>query len=541
MLQPTITKPSPVKIAENRPGAERLLVFLPYLIALFFALWGLRGVQTTDVVDTDAARHAMNGAFLRDLMQTPYLAHPIEYAKWYYAHLPALSMPYHPPLFPAIEALAFALLGINVFAARLVIAVATAAVAVLLYRLVWATHGSRMLALLSTVTFCSVPLAQTLANDVMLEMPTLAFVLAAIACLRGFEREYPLRRGLWFAAFAAAAIWTKQAVFLALIPPVLIAITGRWRRLREKTVWLVSAILGITTASLLALSMSLHWTGMNNTWPQRSVAQAVTGNSWVYIDSLRVQLGLVPSLIAGAGLLLVLVSYGVWRHRAAADYLYAAWILATIPVLLVLKAYDVRYLFFAYPAFIVLGYRILYRASAALVAARYAWCAPALLAAACVASYANAPGSRPAFLHGPSEVARTMAAGKVKRILYCGRSDGNFIFALRSQEPPESAIVIRGDRFTEAGFAPDAFEEFAHRYGLEYVVLERNSQKRPWDRLYDSPSPSLRLEREVPMSSTRTLLNGTLRVFRFTNPAPRPENEMTLRINVIGLDLGVKF
>src|SRR5579864_5082120 len=78
------------ELAHRRRAASLLAVSSPYLLALFFALSALRGVSSTDVVDTDAARHAMNGAFIYDMVRGGHLLDPIEYAREYYGHLPAL-------------------------------------------------------------------------------------------------------------------------------------------------------------------------------------------------------------------------------------------------------------------------------------------------------------------------------------------------------------------------------------------------------------------------------------------------------------------
>jgi hypothetical protein len=45
----------------------------------------------------------MNGVFIHDLLRDGKLRAPVEYGKYYYGHLSALSLPYHPPLFPLIE------------------------------------------------------------------------------------------------------------------------------------------------------------------------------------------------------------------------------------------------------------------------------------------------------------------------------------------------------------------------------------------------------------------------------------------------------
>jgi 4-amino-4-deoxy-L-arabinose transferase-like glycosyltransferase len=141
-----------VRLADHgRPGG--VLYVLPWLLALFFALWGLRGIETGNIVDTDAARHAMNGAFLHDLVRDGEFASPMQYAKAYYGRYPALSLPYHPPLFPLVESVFFFGFGVNLVTARILVALFVALAAVLLYHLILRTHGSHLLAFVSTATF----------------------------------------------------------------------------------------------------------------------------------------------------------------------------------------------------------------------------------------------------------------------------------------------------------------------------------------------------------------------------------------------------
>src|ERR1051325_6902669 len=118
----------PPPVASER----RSEIWIPCALALLFFFVAFRGVSRTDVVDTDAARHAMNGAFIYDLLRTGHWSSPIEYAKAYYSQYPALSMPFHPPLFPAIEALFFAVFGVKLLSARIAVAVCAAISAILL-------------------------------------------------------------------------------------------------------------------------------------------------------------------------------------------------------------------------------------------------------------------------------------------------------------------------------------------------------------------------------------------------------------------------
>ncbi|HVX65419.1 MAG TPA: hypothetical protein VHA11_02395, partial [Bryobacteraceae bacterium] len=122
-----------------------------------------------------------------------------------------------------------------------------------------------------------------------------------------------------------------------------------------------------------------------------------------------------------------------------------------------------------------------------------------------------------------------------QRILYCGRSNGNFIFALRSLDRKRETATIRGDKLPRALFAPGEIEKFAHEYGVNYLVLERSAIPRAWDALAEAAPSSFQFVKDLPLASSDNWLNGRLRVFRFLNPSPTPES--TLRLKASGVDL----
>jgi predicted membrane-bound mannosyltransferase len=196
-MEPTFEAAAPTEepIATNSSARSVAIRLIPYILAVFFALWGLRGVTNTDVGFFDASRHAMNGAFIHDLVVARQFTSPIEFGRLYYSHYPATSLPFHPPLFPAIEALFFSIFGVNVFTARLTVALAVAVSVVLFHRLVRATHDSHVISAASVLTFFSFPWSQWPANDVMLEFPSLAFMLGALYCLRKIDEGYPCGTG----------------------------------------------------------------------------------------------------------------------------------------------------------------------------------------------------------------------------------------------------------------------------------------------------------------------------------------------------------
>jgi hypothetical protein len=199
---------------------------------------------------------------------------------------------------------------------------------------------------------------------------------------------------------------------------------------------------------------------------------------------------------------------------------------------------DERYLFFVVAPLAVIAFAALERLSRAVLGPARAWLPPVAIAAVFAAVGLAQPAP---FLRGPEEAVRTIAGGEAARILYCGRSNGAFIFGLRAVDQDLRKTVIRGDKLPKDTFTPANLEQFAHRFGLNYILLERTSRHRPWDGLFDAPGPSMVLVREVPISSSDPLSNGRVRIFRFTNPSPNPEDSLKFPVWRIGRDLEMKF
>lgn len=499
--------------------------WLSLLAAVFFASWALRGVEPGGIVWTDSARHAMNGALIHDwLREGPWLA-PGTYARWYYAHWPALSLGYHPPVFPAVESLAFLVVGVGPFGARLVVALATGVSVVLLYRLVLATHGSPLVALLVASGFFALPLAQSLAQHVMLEMPAFVFVLLALLALPRPGEPLTALRGATFALFTAAAIWTKQlSVFLAAVPVVFAVLAGRREWLRSRVLWGSVIFCGVAFLALTAFELAFGPASPRRFAILRGLPRVLTSNSRVYFDAL-----FATRNIAVTGTVVVLAAIAVtyrrrWRAFVAADALYWAWLIAVMAALMVGKWNSPRYLFFAFPPIVALVVVNAHRFLSVAVSPRGAAVVLTIgIAAASVLGLRRAPSE----LIGPSEAARIVAADHPTRVLYAGESDGQFSFELRSATGSTNAVVIRGERLPGATYSAAAFEDFAARYGVTHVVLERIERFgiMPWTALIAAPSPSMVALKEIPVSGYRS---GTLHLYRFTGRAAERLNVLRM-------------
>jgi len=523
----------PAPVAARRAGLSYLLTAAPLLLGLIFTLLALRSLPGGNIIDPDAARHALNGAFIRDLAASGELTNPIAFGKRYYSHYPALSMPYHPPLFPAIEAAFYAVGGVNLTAARIAVALAAGLSAILLYGLILSRYGSHALAFLSTFVFMSWRWSQHVANDVMLEFPALVLVLASLYFI---GEPVDSRRLYIFAALAGAAVWTKQnALFLSLVPFAYVLFRRDWPALRRKTIWLAAALFGAAVAAFASLTALFGWTGLAQASSGRTIAEILLENPVYYTRVLAQDAGVIVTALMLATVMAAAVR--ALRGRGE-DALFLAWAFSAAAFLLFLGMLDQRYLIFAAPPLIVIFFRSLHAVCARLTGPVPAW----LVAGALGAIFCAVQLSHPApFLSGPAEAAEAVLAGGPGRIIYCGGTIGQFTFAARERDVARHSIVIRGDRLPAGMFDATAFENFAHRYGVQYVVLEKTNTPRDWDTLAASPSPSMVLERVIPLRASDPLWRGSLAIYRFMNPSPLPDDTIKLRLSKVSGDWEATF
>lgn len=541
MLQETASeKFLHIRLKDPSGVDDRALWWVPWALALFFFIWSLRAVGAGNAVDTDAARHALNGAFLHDLVRDSAFLHPIEYGKTYYGKLPALSMPYHPPLFPAMEALFFAIFGVGLTTARVLVALTTGLSAYLFYRLVLLTHGSHLLALCSVSAFLFWKESQFVAGDVMLEFPSMVFLCAALLCLRDLDRGLRWKHALAFAIFAAAAVWTKQhAVFLGLVPFAYYLFRLRLLELFQKSLLASASLFGLCVIALTRLSAPFRGTGVDQIAPAGERLEIAANNALFYLNYSRELVGTIPAVLIGCAVVAaaVLRAAGAWERKESLT-LYWAWAASAFAVLLGIGVYTPRYLFYVYPACAVIIFASLFRLGSRLSQSR-AWWAPTVVMLGCAAAGLSV---RAPFLRGPSEAAQWIMANQPQRILYCGSSDGSFIFEIRALDPRLTTTVIPGDKLSEKELAPEGFDRFAARHGIQYVVLEKTVRRKVYDRLHEAPTASMVLERRIPLASIYPRWDGGhLSVYRIKNlPAASPE-PMRLPVPMIGADVQVRF
>ena len=503
----------------------------PVLIAVLLGWWSLRGFRGGSIAGADPPRHAMNGAFILDMVRNWKVGHPVQYGYWYYGHFPALSLPFHPPLFPAFEALVFSVFGVGTFGARLAVSIATTVAALLMFRLVSKTHGSHLLAFVVTTSFFTLSTAQELSSLVMLEIPALVFVLASLLFIVPEQDMFASLRSLGFGILAAMAIWTKQVVFLLPLPFIYAGLGRNWKVLRQTFFWLNICVPVASALGLAILARQLNWNGISQEWTRRGLLQGFVYNSHFYLS--QGWLGLVLVTIC-------LISYRLpgGRDGFRKDRLYIAWLAASLLVLIGAPVYDLRYMFFAIPPFMLLFYHGLVRLGRYVGRSSHR----VIPVAVCLVSVVyGLTTSRVRNLEGPSEAAMFLHNNGYRRLLYCGETNLAFIFGLRSNDPSLSSIVIRGDKLPDGIYLSEKLNAFISQYGIEAVVLEHTNQSHPWDSLSPEVLPFLSLQRVVPVIDSTNENSGSLLLYRVLKPSKVPSNSLKVPITVLGRDVELRF
>src|SRR5579872_3568179 len=147
---------------------------------------------------SDAPRHALNGAFVKDMIAA-MPAHPATWAMQYYVKYPALTILFYPPLFYLILAPFYALFGVSHATALGVELLHYFALSFGLYMLVRRWVGP-LTAIAVGLSAMAAPGIALWGRQVMLEVPSVAFAVWSAVLLEEHLASGRLSR-LYLAAF----------------------------------------------------------------------------------------------------------------------------------------------------------------------------------------------------------------------------------------------------------------------------------------------------------------------------------------------------
>jgi 4-amino-4-deoxy-L-arabinose transferase-like glycosyltransferase len=457
-------------------------VCLAVLVLAVFLLFRTSPTQG-DFWWSDAPRHAMDGVFYYDMARAMPVTHLKQWAINYYLQYPAVTVLTYPPLFALVEALFFAVFGVSHATAQLTVSVFFLATAWGAYFLARRWLG-RIPAFAAALLFIGTPAMVLWGRQVMLEIPTFAFLLwSAYFFFLYLDSNRP--RFLYFVVlFVLAAAYTKQpAVFIVL--PYLLTLYFVYRNglFRRREFWW-SAVLFV--AGMLPLGIYTWLWGRANVqqavgggWVQHSRLSATT---WSYVASYEwpLQMGWVVLVLAVAYCIGCLVRKE-WRLPKTALFFLIAWVASGYVFFTVIAVTSQRYtifLIFPFALFAIL----------AIVRFLPARLGPYVALVFAVSSF----GYTLATSHVPRITGYRDAAQYVcsmappnSVVMFSGWRDGSFIFSVRSLPECKNLTVIRADKLLlrvaihrdlfgvkELGVAESNLKEMLGRFGVHYIVIE---------------------------------------------------------------------
>ena len=325
------------------------------LVILTVILYG-RGMTQSKGAFGDAFHHLMNGIFVLDAASDPVssLSDPLAFGIDYYQHFPAVNIGYYPPFFPIMEAGVMSVVGVSPVAGQLTVLILAVAMALLAFAWLrlrfdpWWAMGT-------VVVLISTPLLVTWGKDIMLEVPTLAFMLGG---MWGFERILRADKPSWssvclWALFSILALWTKQHAILILgVFGAGLITTGRWRHYIHPRVFVGGVAILLALGGIIKMTLSVGGAAVGHTLGhnRQHVADRFNVEQWTFYLRNLPEFVTWPTLIlAGVGLVFVL------RRRVPYASLLLLWLASFYVMHSYFKGQTARYACLWLPPFFVLA------------------------------------------------------------------------------------------------------------------------------------------------------------------------------------------
>ena len=191
----------------------------------------------------DEAAHYVTGLMFHDYFAGMHYLSPVKFAENYYVRYPKVAIGHWPPVFYLIQAIWTTLFSVSHTSLMFLMAALAALLGLTLYWMLAPEFGG-VIAFSASLVFLALPVAQAQTGVVMADVPLALFTLLAAVFFGRFLDTERSVDAVAFGILAAFAIMTKgSALALALLPPVAILLTRKWRLLRRPSLWASAAII----------------------------------------------------------------------------------------------------------------------------------------------------------------------------------------------------------------------------------------------------------------------------------------------------------
>jgi hypothetical protein len=450
---------------------RRLLLFLCLALVTAVVVRGIHKGEFNENVDETV--HASTGLYVASFLHDLPLRHPVQYTYRYYAQYPSLGIVMYPPAFYVAEGIAFSTLGASVETARLTVLCFALLGLYFWFKLVTELENEYTAAL-STLLLAFLPAVLQFEKTAMLDLPLMAFCIAASYFWILYLRRGSNRYLYWFAAFLCLAFLTKQhAIYLGLWCLITLVAEKKWDRILNWRVAGVAVVCAVVVAPVYILQIVMN----------SSLALNVKGTS----ANAGLQLGYYPSVLPeligwGALVFSVLgILVGWWNTDRRNVIVMLAWIASCYVLFSLIRHKEARYIIYWTPAFAYFAVAPFMRKTAR----PWLRATGALVVTMLIGSYtARAWTYQRPYVSGYSEMARQLTQREGGCVLVDMDLPGNFIYFMRAFDPARRFVILRKALYevrtvrewgvTEFAHNQDDVEQIMKHDSVRYVVLENN-------------------------------------------------------------------
>jgi hypothetical protein len=462
---------------------SRLLLGRPRVQAVILALTTIvittKNITLGDFRYPDAWAHAMNGVYLLDLIRAMPFDRFWDFTLSYFAKYPAISLPYHPPGFPILEAVVFAVMGVSALAARSAVVLCAVAAMIGWYNLVRGTHN-RTIAFTSGLLILTNAAVVVASRQVMLEVPTMAAIVIAVFFLHKAVESESISYLYCWAIAAGASVWVKQqAAFI--VPFSISYLLLRWKFFRPPLKHLLAS------TAIVATLVTPIWF-MAHRFARFALLQVVGGTRRYGFekgsaDDLLYYFRQLPKVVPVWVLALAVggVAVIVWQKQYHRNLLYGLWFLWAYAIIAGISAKDGRYMFFLIPPLYLFACAFVDKIDFRVKGLKVV---NVLMTCLCLLQCGFAYSINGPILCGYAEAAHYVKANwKGKTVVISASYHGNFTFNVRRLDPQGSIMVLRAEKvLPQIIRSNDKVDEqllyqSLRDLGTKYVVVESGDRK----------------------------------------------------------------
>jgi 4-amino-4-deoxy-L-arabinose transferase-like glycosyltransferase len=472
--------------AARRFGGFAARLLGPLLLIAAAAATFLTAARDEDFLWADGASFALNGELVRDYLASGLGQSPMAFALEWFRHYPAVTISLYPPIFPLAEAAVFAVFGFSHATAVATVTLFVALAACGMYRMMRTAVGIAA-ATGAGLMLLGTPEVLRWSREVVMDVPSMAFLLLAAAALLHYQATKRSRALLAAVVWTLAAVYTKQtAIFVApAFAAVLLADEG-WAFGRRKSTWIFAAtgVLGIVPLVLFTVFYApvVFHIAVGTGTGQREYARLSWQALIAYGAVLPDIVGIVP-LTGAAGYLAWIAARG-WRDIAERrlTLLMLAWFVTDYLMISVTADFETRYATLLTVPPVALSVLLLTR----LFAAR--WAASAALAAG-AGLFAVLLATQPVFrVEGYGDIAQYVLEHTKpgETVLFHGVDSKNFTFCVRARSPEPRIFIMRAEKslvdysivrdwgITDRNVSAAEMASLIDRNNVSYVVFQPN-------------------------------------------------------------------